>query len=214
MEHEDALEISEDVVASEKLLQNAIGGWHGILDSALPTLLFVIAYTVTGNNLNEALWVAGASAVVLAVIRLIQRKSLQQVVSGLIGVAFAAWLSNRSGKAEDFFLPGIWINGAYAVGIALSIVVRHPLIGYVVGALKGDLTGWRKDPRLARLYRLVSWWWVALFTFKLVVQWTLYQAKNIEALGTLKLLMGWPLYLFVVWLTYRAVKKNSEISSN
>ena len=107
MDHEDALEVSEDVVASEKLLENAIGGWHGILDSALPTLLFVLTYTVRGQNLREALWVAGASAVILAVVRLIQRKSLQQVVSGLIGVAFAAWLSNRSGKAEDFFLPEI-----------------------------------------------------------------------------------------------------------
>ena len=213
MDHEDALEVSEDVVASEKLLENAIGGWHGILDSALPTLLFVLTYTVRGQNLREALWVAGASAVILAVVRLIQRKSLQQVVSGLIGVAFAAWLSNRSGKAEDFFLPGIWINGAYAIGIALSIVFRHPLLGYVVGALKGDLTGWRKDPKRARLYRLISWWWVALFTLKLVVQWTLYQAKNIEALGTLKVVMGWPLYLFVVWLTYRAVKKDSALKA-
>ena len=33
MDHEDALEVSEDVVASEKLLENAIGGWHGILRS-------------------------------------------------------------------------------------------------------------------------------------------------------------------------------------
>ena len=132
-------------------------------------------------------------------------------MSGLFGVAFAAWISNRSGKAEDFFLPGIWINAAYAIGIALSIVFRHPVLGYVVGAIKGDLSSWRKDPKLARLYRLVSWWWVGLFSFKLVVQWTLYQDKNIEALGTLKLLMGWPLYLFMVWLTYRAVRKNSSL---
>lgn len=209
MDHEDALEISEDVVASEQLLANAIGGWHGIVDSALPTLLFVAVYSLRDHHLSEALWTAGAAAVVLAAIRLVQKKSLQQVVSGLFGVAFAAWLSNRSGKAEDFFLPGIWINAAYAVGIALSIVFRYPAIGYAVGAIKGDLTGWRRNPDLARLYRLVSWWWVGLFSFKLVVQWTLYQDKNIQALGTLKLLMGWPLYLFMVWLTYRAVRKHA-----
>jgi hypothetical protein len=209
MDHEDALEISEDVVASEQLLAKAIGGWQGILDSALPTLLFVGVFSLGGHNLTVALWAAGGAAVVLAAIRLVQRKSLQQVVSGLFGVAFAAWLSNRSGKAEDFFLPGIWLNALYAGGIALSIVFRHPAIGYVVGALKGDPSGWRLDAALARLYRLVSWWWVGFFSFKLVVQWTLYQNKNIEALGTLKLLMGWPLYLFMVWLTYRAVRKHA-----
>ena len=214
MDHEDAYEISEDVVASEKLLANAIGGWQGIVDSALPTALFLLAYTVSGQQLSPALWAAGIAAVTLAILRLMQKKSLQQVFGGLIGVAFAAWFSNRTGKAEDFFLPGIWINAAYACGIALSIVFRHPLVGYVVGALKGDLTGWRQDPALAKLYRLVSWWWVAMFSFKLVVQWTLFQAKNVELLGTLKLLMGWPLWLFTVWLTYRAVTKFASNNAN
>jgi hypothetical protein len=157
-----------------------------------------------------AVYVALATAGVLALLRLIQKHSLQQVLSGLIGVAIAAWFVSRTGRAEDYFLPGLFTNLAYGVGVLLSILLRFPAVGFVVGALTGDLLGWRKDPAKIRLYSLVSWWWVGMFALRLLVQVPLYLAGSIELLATARLIMGWPLYLAVAFVTYRAIKAQAR----
>ena len=195
---------SSEVVAAEELLAKTLGGWRGLIDSALPTVVFLLFFTV-GKQLDRAIIAALVVAAVLAVANVVRRQPLQQIVSGFIGLAVAAWFSSRTGKAEDFFLPGLLTNAAYAIGISISILVRYPIVGVIVGALKGDLLGWRTDERLARLYRMVSWWWVGMFSLRLAVQLPLYFAKQVEILGIVKMAMGWPLYLAVVWVTYRAV---------
>ena len=195
-----------DLVATEKLLQQTLGGSRGLIDSALPTVAFLTTFTLTSQNLQSASIAAGSTAVALVVLRLIQRKSLQQVFSGVIGVGIAIWFTRNTGKAEDFFLPGLLTNAAYAFGITLSVLFRNPFLGFVVGGLKGDLLGWRKNPRDVKFYSLISWWWVGMFSLRLAVQLPLYFAAQLELLGTAKLIMGWPLYLAVVWVTYRAVK--------
>jgi hypothetical protein len=199
-----------DVVASEKLLANALGGAKGLVDSSLPTIAFIILFTVVKVELMQAVYAALATAGVLAVIRLLQKNSLQQVLSGLIGIAIAAWFVSRTGRAEDYFLPGLLTNLAYGVGVLLSILLRFPAVGFVVGALTGDVLGWRKDPAKIRLYSLISWWWVGMFTLRLVVQVPLYLSESLELLATARLFMGWPLYLAVAFVTYRAIKTQAR----
>lgn len=199
-----------DVVASEKLLANALGGAKGLIDSSVPTLVFIVLFTIVKIELMQAVYAALGSALVLALIRLIQKNSLQQVFSGLLGVAIAAWFVSRTGRAEDYFLPGLLTNLAYGVGILLSILFRYPAVGFVVGALTGDVLGWRKDPQKLRLYTLVSWWWVGMFSLRLLVQVPLYLAEALELLATARLLMGWPLYLAVAFVTYRAIKAQAR----
>ena len=198
-----------EVVAAEALLAKTLGGWRGLIDSSLPTVVFLLVFTFGGKQLNNAVIAAAAVAVLLAVVRAMTKQSLQQIVTGVVGVAFAAWFSSRTGKAEDFFLPGLFTNLAYATGIFLSIMIRYPVVGIVIGGLQGDFLGWREDPKKLRLYRMLSWWWVGMFLFRLAVQVPLYLAQQVELLGTVKLIMGWPLYLAVVWVTYRAVKTQS-----
>ncbi|MEI2819098.1 MAG: DUF3159 domain-containing protein [Marmoricola sp.] len=43
-------------------------------------------------------------------------------------------------------MPGILINAGYAVLMILSIVLRHPLVGYIVGSVAHHPTQWRKTP--------------------------------------------------------------------
>jgi hypothetical protein len=196
-----------DVLAAEKLLANALGGKSGFIDSGLPTLVFLLVWTFNGNVLQTALIAAGAVGLLLAVLRLIQRKSLQQVVGGFLGVAISAYFANKSGEAKDYFLPSIWKNLAYGTGILLSILFRHPIVGYIVGGLKGDLQGWRKDADLLKFYTLITWWWVGLFAVRLIVQVPLFLSNQVQLLGSLNAtVLGFPLYLAVVWVTYRALK--------
>ncbi len=198
---------SNDVFAAEKLLSNALGGKSGFIDSGLPTLVFLSMWTFNGNKLQPALVAAGIVAVALAVLRLVQRKPLQQVLGGMVGVGVSAYFANRNGDAKDFFLPSIWKNLGYGTAILLSILFKHPIVGYIVGGLKGDLQGWRKDASLLKFYTLITWWWVGLFAVRLIVQVPLFMSNQVQLLGTLNAtVLGFPIYLAVVWVTYRALK--------
>lgn len=203
-----------DLQATEKLLADTLGGARGLIDSALPTVAFLAAFTFSGQDLSIATIAAGIAALALMMLRLFRRQPLQQILSGLVGVAIAIWFTRSTGKAENFFLPGLLTNAAYAFGIAVSIAIRHPFLGYVVGALQGNLLDWRSAPANIRFFQLISWWWVGMFSLRLLIQLPLYLSSQLELLGTAKLIMGWPLYLAVVWVTYRAVKARSATPSS
>ena len=168
-------------------MANAIGGWRGLIDSSVPGAVFLVVYVADGNQLTPAVWAAVGAGALIAVLRLARRQSLQQVASGFVGIAFCAWLASRTGRAEDFYLPGILINIAYAVGLSVSCVVGHPLLGYGVGAATGDLTGWRAVPEQRRAYSLATWIFAAVFAVRVVVQVPLYLAGWVGPLGIAKL---------------------------
>jgi len=192
-------------MGEKELLDKAIGGWRGLVDSALPSMLFILIF-VFQKNLNNALVASLALGGVLLVIRLFERKSLTQVFSGFIGLSISVFLTWRTKDASNFFLTGIVTNGIYGFFLLITVLIRKPLIGYLVGSLVGDTSGWLKHPLLVRAYTTVTWLWVAVFSLRLLVQIPLYLNDNIALLGTVKIFMGWPLYLFAVWLTYQIVQ--------
>jgi len=202
---DEAPDLKDDLPAERALLERAIGGWRGMIDSALPALVFLIAYLVTGSDLRNALIAAVVVGAVVAVIRLVRRESLQQVLAGFAGVAISAFVASRTGQASDFYLPGILTNAAYGVALLVSILVGWPLIGVAAGYLTGDGTAWRSDSPTRRAYAASTWIWVGLFALRLVVQVPLYLMQNVAALGIAKVVMGWPLYLLCVYLTYRVL---------
>jgi len=192
-------------MGEKELLNKAIGGWRGLSDSALPSTLFILIF-VFQKNLNNALIASLVLGGVLLVIRLFERRSLTQVFSGFIGLSISVFLTWRTKDASNFFLTGIVTNGIYGFFLLISVLIRKPLIGYLVGSLVGDTSGWLKHPLLVRAYTTVTWLWVAVFGLRLLVQIPLYLNDNIALLGTVKIFMGWPLYLFAVWLTYQIVQ--------
>lgn len=211
-EQEDSPTSRAELVAEEALLSKAIGGWRGMIDSALPSVIFIVLYVVLGltpqwstDRLKISLIAAVGMGVVIAVVRLIRKESLQQVLAGFVGVAVSAFVAARTGNAEDYFLPGILLNAGYFAAFLISILVRWPLIGVIVGLLTTQNTQWRTDPALRRTYAAASWLWVAMFALRLLVQLPLYFAGLVAPLGVLKILMGWPLYLAAVYFTYRLV---------
>lgn len=198
-------EVKEDLRAERLILDRAIGGWRGLIDSGLPTLVFIIAYLVWPEDLMRSIWAALTAGVVVLVIRLIRRDPITQILAGFLGlgiaVAFTAW----TGKAENFFLPGLLTNLAYGSAFLISIIIRWPLLGVVLGYFTGTGTAWRKDPMLRRAAAAASWIWVALFFGRLVVQLPLFLAEAIGPLGVIKIVMGWPLFLAAAYFTYRVL---------
>ncbi len=185
-------------------LAQAIGGPLGVAESALPAAAFVAASTASGGDTTLAAIVAVALALLLTLARLARGQTVQYALSGLIGVAFAAFIAARTGKAENFFLPGLLANAAYGSAFAISIVLRRPLAGYVTMALHGHPpTGpWREDPLFLKAATRASWVFVVVFAGRLAVQLPLYLADALVALGVARVAMGLPLFALASWLAW------------
>jgi hypothetical protein len=128
------------------------------------------------------------------------------VLVGLLGVCVAALIALRTGRAEDFFLLQIFSNAASALAWAVSIVIRWPLLGLVVGTVLGQKTRWRRDPALLRAYARGSWIWVLQYVVRLAVFLPLYAAGQVVALGVARVVLTWPLVaacLAVSWWVIR-----------
>lgn len=193
----------DDLHAERMLLDKAIGGWRGLIDSGVPTVAFLTVYVLNGSELAPALIVALGLGIVIAAWRLIRREPLQQIFAGLVGLVVAAAFAQWTGRAADFFLPGLITNIAYGSAFLISILIGWPLIGVAMGFMTSDGTRWRQDRGLRRAYAAASWIWVGLFFARVAVQGPLYLAGEIAALGTVKIVMGWPLFLACAYFTYR-----------
>src|SRR4051794_34656786 len=213
-------------------LRDAVGGPLGMAETSLPAVAFVIAYTASGSDTNTAAIVAVALALVLTVARLVKRESPQHALSGLVGVAFAAFIATRSGKAENFFLPGLLANAAYAAAFLISIAIRRPLVGVIVRLL--DRAEERDEPEAevsapappeapedpaparrgapgprprGRAVVRARWLWAGVFLLRLVVQLPLYLAGAVVALGVARTVMGLPLFALALYLTWLQLRR-------
>lgn len=190
---------------------HAMGGWRGVLESVLPGLAFVVLFTFT-TNLFLSLAVSVGIAALFTIVRLIQRSTLSAALGGLIATAAAAGLALWTGRGEDNFVPGLITNAVYGTAFLISAIIGWSLIGLAVGFLTNEGTAWRRDRRKRRVFFWLAIAWAALFFARLAVQLPLYLAGDVTTLGTLKLIMGLPLFaplIAVTWLTVRALYPRS-----
>jgi hypothetical protein len=185
---------------------NALGGKKGLFDSGIPALVFLVVFNLRDDVIDAALVSLGLS-VVITVLRLIRREKLQSAISGIIGVLICYLLVRSTGKAEDFYLPGLFINAGYGALYLLTNIAGWPIIGVVLGPLLGEDFHWRKVPERKRVYILAGWLWVGLFLGRLAVQLPLYLAGNVNALGVARLIMGYPLFIACAWATWLVIKR-------
>lgn len=198
---EDHVEVALDEKEEINLLDE-LGGPQGIADSSIPGLAFVIAYTVTGQKLSLAAGIAVGIALLIALVRLVRGEKARYAVSGFLGVALAAFIATRTGKAENFFLPGLLFNAGYALAYAVSIAIRWPLMGVFIGPLIGEGMTWREDPARVKVFNRISWLWVGTFLLRLAVQLPLFLSGALVALGVAKTAMGLPIFALAIYLSY------------
>lgn len=187
-------------------LADSLGGPLGMAESSLPAVVFLTAWLLSGRNVTLAAQIAVAVTAMLAVARLARRQSPRHALSGLVGVAISAFVAARTGRAENYFLPGLLTNAAYLTAILVSIAARWPLIGVVAGLLDGSGSSWTRDPDRRRLLTQITWMWAGLFALRLAVQLPLYFAHAVVALGVARTVMGVPLFALVAWVSYRRAR--------
>ncbi len=156
------------VTAEHFSFADAVGGVRGVVEAVLPGLVFVVVF-VASSNLAWSLGAAVAAALVAVVARLVQRAPATQALGGLLGIGVGVVWAWRSGEAGDFYVWGLVTNAAYLVAVLASILLRWPVVGFVVEALRAGfgadqararaaegaspfagVTAWRRDPELVR----------------------------------------------------------------
>ena len=192
---------------------DALGGKKGLLDSGLPALLFLIIFNIS-DDLQVALYGAVGTSIVLTIIRLAMKDTIQHVISGLIGVLFCAYLANRSGNASDFYIPKLLTNLAYGSAYLIANLAGWPVIGVILGPLLGENFMWRKNPQRKSAYMRAGWLWVALFFGRIAVQYPIYKSGNVNLLGTVNLAMGYPLFIATAWGTWMILKKVPTVKAD
>lgn len=196
-----------EVPSPNNPLRSVLGGRRGALESALPSVVFVSSYVASGRNLTLALAFAIGSAAVLAVLRLLRRERPVRVLGGLVLVALEATVAARLGSAAGYFLPLLLANCASILIWVFSIVAGWPMLGVILGFALGQKTRWRQDPDLLRAYSRASWIWAASYAIRVAVNAPLYLNEQVVGLGVSRVVLGWPLVVAVVALSWIVIRR-------
>jgi hypothetical protein len=216
-----SMETVEAVVRAQ--LSKALGGRRGMIEAAVPTIIFTV-FWLTTRELVVALAVSVGAALVLLAARLVQRSTPQFVLNALFGIGIG-WLfvrlaASRGGSEDDqalaYFLPGILYNSGYTVVLALTCLIGWPLVGFMVGSVTGDPTAWHADRQVVKLCTILTWLLALPCLLRVAAQGPVWLAGNsgamdadaaVAVLGVLKIGLGWPLQLAalaaMVWVLGR-----------
>jgi uncharacterized protein DUF3159 len=174
-------------------LTTLLGGRRAALDATVPAVAFVAAWLVSGRSLSWGVGAALVTGAAAAAVRWRRGHRPLAALLGLLGVSVAALIVLYTGRAADFFLAQLLSNVASALVWTVSVVVRWPLLGVIVGGVLGQRTSWRQDPALLRAYSLASWVWVAQYLVRIAVFTPLWAAGAVVGLGVARVALSWPL---------------------
>ncbi|MFN2496403.1 MAG: DUF3159 domain-containing protein [Pseudonocardiaceae bacterium] len=178
-----------------------LGGRGGALDATAPAVAFVAVWLTSGYSLAWGAGAALAAGGAVAVRRWRRGNRPLAALLGLLGVSVAVLVALYTGRAADFFLAQLVSNVTSALVWAISILIRWPLLGVIVGGLLGQRTSWRRDPALLRAYTLASWVWVGQYLIRIAVFTPLWVADSVVALGIARVALSWPLVAACVALS-------------
>ncbi len=190
---------------------NALGGKKGLIDSGIPSVVFLLTFNIK-HDLQLSLISALALSLILAIVRLAKKDTIQHAISGVLGVVICAFFANRSGNPSDFYIPKLLTNLAYGSAYLIANLAGWPLLGVVLGPLLGENFEWRKNPERKRVYIRASWIWVAMFFARIAVQYPIYRSGNVNLLGTVNLAMGYPLFFAAAYGSWLVIKTAPPIN--
>ena len=176
---------------------DTIGGARGLVESVLPALVFILLYLFT----RSLPWTVGVSLLIACgefLLRLIRKQKLAGTLFGFVAVLvclLTAWFSH---DARNFYLPGFILNAVLLILLMISMVWRDADISdYSVWSAR-----WKQDKSLLSAYRLATWIWAGIFALRLLVEIPLYVAQSVAWLGTARVILGIPLFLLGLWVSW------------
>jgi len=188
---------------SKELLQEfrtVFSGRSNTLDAIIPPILYSLINMLAG--LVAATIAALALAVFLAILRLTRKQSWVYALGGMVITLMAAGLAWYTQNAANFFIPGL-----ISSSVLLLVAVLSNLLGKPLAALSSHLTRawpikWYWLRKIRPAYSEVTWMWVGFIAARLFAQYALYKQSNISLLGWANVLLGWPVTIIALVISY------------
>ncbi|HEX2213529.1 MAG TPA: DUF3159 domain-containing protein [Mycobacterium sp.] len=180
------------------------GGIRGLVYSALPVAVF--AATSPALGLTTATVAAVGVAAVILVWQLLRRESVRPAVFGFGAVAVCCAVALITGRAKDFYLPGIWMYLALALAFTTSLVIRRPLVGVVWAWITGRDGEWRRVRRVRAAFDIATAVMATASWSRFLVQYYFYDTDQTGLLAVARIAMGWPIFLVTSTAIYLAIR--------
>jgi hypothetical protein len=171
-----------------------------LLDSILPLMIFLILNALT--DLRYALWGAIIIAIAFTIHRLVKKDKLLYALAGFGGVLLAAGFVKLSGSEAGFFLPGFISGGITIVLCVGSVFAGRPLAAWTSYLTRRWTLEWYWHGRVRPAYTGVTLFWAVAFSGRTALEYWLFQQEAVNALGAVKIVLGWPYTLLVLVLSY------------
>lgn len=198
--------VGQTAEEQRKSLLNAVGGGRGALETSLPGLVFVTVFAFNRDVQLSAVIAAGVGLLLLGA-RLVRRDTIQYAVGGFAGVLIAALFALSTGDANNYFLPSILKNLGFGLLYLVSVLVRWPLLGVLIGPLLKENFAWRQHTARRRAYAQATLIWAGMFAVRLGVMLPLYLLDQTVALGIAGVALGWPVFAVVAWATWLVIRR-------
>jgi hypothetical protein len=174
---------------------------RAMVDTGLGPLAFVVVNAIAG--LHTAAAVAVGISVLLMIERLIRRRPVVNAVGGLLGTGLAAFIALRTGRPEGYFVPRMLYQLALAVVFAGSVLVRRPIVGFIIATLYRADPGWADLPPVRRTMIELTLAWALLFGVRAGVYAVLIASGKVGWLAAASIVMGWPAFGLLIFGSYR-----------
>ena len=195
-------------VDSSSLLAQ-MGGLRGLLDSALPATVFVLANLVGDGDLTIPIVLSLIAGLLVVALRRARGESVQQAFSGFFGLAIAVLFARATGTGEGFFLPGIISTALTGVAFLVSLLIGKPAVAYALTAYDPRYAAWKVHEPLRRACRLATAFWTFTFFVRSGVAYFVY-TRDGDNDGLLLIVVNavkWPLIVGAVVLTVVLVRR-------
>jgi hypothetical protein len=180
--------------------RTVFSGRANTVDTIIPPLLYALVNMLAG--LVPAALSAIVLAAILTVLRLIRKQSWHYALSGLVLTLFAAGLAWFSQNAASFFLPDLLASATLLAATLLSIWARKPLAAWSSHLTRAWPKEWYWLPNIRPAYTEVTWIWATFIAVRLSAEYALYQLGNVNLLGWTNILLGWPVTIVVLVISY------------
>ncbi len=181
-------------------ISELMSGRVGIADGIIPPAIFVTINSIWG--LSPAAWAGIGSAVAITLFRLTRRRPVRFAFGGLLGTVIAVGLALRTDSAADYFLPGIISGSISTVVLLASVPLRRPAVAYTSWITRGWPIDWYWHPQVRPAYAKATLLWVGFFGSRTAVQWRLFLDGEVEWLGAVRVVLGWPALFGLLVATY------------
>ena len=171
-----------------------------ILDVIVPLLIFLVSRPSLG--LIPALGASIGSAVFFFVVRIYQKDNLYYALGGLGAVLLAAGFALLSGSDVGFFIPGLISGGLTVILCVLSVLFKRPFAAFSSSLTRRWPLEWYWHPQILPAYSEVTLFWSIGFAARLGIELVLFLQGDVNSLGLIRTLLGWPYTILILILSY------------